>query len=120
MLSPVIDVKSILQIISRILVLWPCHRIELRCPYVCGVRLPICFRCLGIIIGIPIGCILLIWLDVKSRWFGSVFFIPLIIDVTIQYDFNVESTNFRRSITGFCFGVGFSMYLIVWCRYNFI
>lgn len=120
MQSPSTIVRATLLSLNKVLVLWPCHRIESRCPCICNIYLPVCFRCFGIIVGIPIGCVLLALLHIDTKWFGAVCFIPLLADVTMQYDFNIESNNIRRGLTGFCFGIGASIYLILWCKYNFI
>lgn len=120
MLSPATIAKSSLLLICRVLVLWPCHRIEARCPCIYDIHLPVCFRCLGIIAGCPVGLVLLFLFNINSRWIGAIFFMPLLVDVTMQYDFNIESNNIRRYITGFSFGIGASIYVFLWCKYNFI
>lgn len=113
-------IKFLLLLTCRILVLWPCHRIESRCPYVCGMYLPVCYRCLGIILGIAVGCILFVLINITVKWIGAVFVVPLFVDVTMQYHFNHESNNYRRCVTGLFFGIGASIYIAVWCRYNFL
>jgi len=108
-------VKNVITILCRVLILWPCHRYESRSPCVCGIRLPICFRCLGIIFGLPVSFVLVILLDIKTRLIGMSFCIPLMLDVTMQYHLEIMSNNIRRSVTGFCFGIGVGIYLITWC-----
>lgn len=113
--------NNVLQvIIYKVLMLWPCHRIKARSPNICGIDLPVCYRCLGIIIGLPIGYIIQMKFNIDSKWIGAIFIIPLLIDVMMQHNLNIMSNNTRRFITGICFGIGSSIYLIVWCTYNFI
>ncbi len=85
---------------------WGCHQMPERSFFICKYQLPICARCLGIMLGYVIGIIFYIskiYLPLKV-----ILFLPIItlLDWSLQSFLNIISNNFRRLITGICGGLG--------------
>lgn len=82
-----------------------------------GFRFILCYRCLFIILGLLLTVLFLkrfIGFYRLSRKYKIILIIILVsttvIDGVCQYFFSIESTNFRRIITGFLAGIGFGMF----------
>lgn len=81
-----------------------CHQIDER-SFHFGIRkFPLCARCTGIFIGFFIGMIT-IWFFVFSPLLSLFLISIMIVDGYIQLKTRYESTNAKRFITGFLFGV---------------
>lgn len=81
-----------------------CHQIDGR-SFHFGIRkFPLCARCTGIYIGFFVGMIT-IWLFVFPPLLSLFLILLMIVDGYIQLKTRYESTNVRRFITGFLFGV---------------
>jgi len=81
-----------------------CHQIDER-SFHFGIRkFPLCARCTGIYIGFFVGMIT-VWFFVFPPLFSSLLILLMIVDGYIQLKTRYESTNVKRFITGFLFGV---------------
>ena len=84
-----------------------CHSIPERCFVYNNRCLPICARCMGILIG---GVIFSLIFNIFNIHLGYqlsfILAIPMIIDGGLQYLNYTPSKNNRRFVTGFLFGVG--------------
>ena len=85
-----------------------CNKVRDRAPILGSFVFPFCWRCCGLIGGSlsgylidlsNIGAIIKIGL-------GFLLLIPLVLDSLLQKILGVESTNFRRVISGIVFGIG--------------
>ncbi|MGI6769129.1 MAG: DUF2085 domain-containing protein [Bacilli bacterium] len=82
-----------------------------------GFRFFLCYRCLFIIIGLLLTayfikrCKFFYRLSRKQKVILIIALISTtVIDGVCQYFFSIESTNFRRIVTGFLAGIGFGMF----------
>lgn len=77
-------------------------------------QIPICSRCFGILLGLPIG----LWIGYShlfsSRWCGFIFLMPLFIDSGTQELGLRKSNNYLRLITGFWGGIGIGIFFLLW------
>ena len=101
-----------------------CHSIPDRCFTYNNRYLPICTRCTGILIG---GVVSLLIFNIFNIYLGYqisfILVIPMIIDGGLQYLNYMPSTNNRRFVTGFLFGIGtiiFSRNIAHFMLYKFI
>lgn len=102
------DKKTYVNQINKWLpIIFGCHHRPDRSFFYHGHQFPICARCTGELAGI-ISSILLFWFWHRrpSLIAAVVMMIPMIIDGFTQRLTSYESTNFKRFITGFLFGVG--------------
>lgn len=77
-------------------------------------KIPLCARCLGIVIGLPIG-IFTATLDIcQWRWNGIMFLIPLLIDGGTQEAGYRDSNNVMRAVTGILGGIGMGIFISLW------
>ena len=95
----------------------PCHRIPSRSLFVKGKQFPLCFRCMGILMGMLLG-IPFIWLLLPSRTdnallFASVLIFPLLADGFTQKWNWRRSTNVLRLMTGVLCGIGLSIGIVL-------
>ena len=93
------------------------HRRSDRSFFYKGKQFPICARCTGELAGMIcaiFGCYFLINIHI-CVWVALL--CPLIIDGVIQAKTKYESTNTRRVITGFLFGMALMMIFIVSTKY---
>jgi len=82
-----------------------CHQKPERSFHIGGRQFPVCARCTGIWLGIPIAFILLYVFGFRSS-IVMLLIIPMIIDGGTQYLGYRESTNTLRFVTGILFAVG--------------
>lgn len=83
-----------------------CHQLDERSFHIGIRKFPVCARCTGIAIGLPLGVALLA-LHIKVVWFALIVMaFPMVIDGVAQLVTKYESNNMRRFITGLLFGVG--------------
>jgi len=76
--------------------------------------MPVCSRCLGIILGLPVGLLAGCFGHFVSRWYGVFFWIPLLIDFGSQEAGCRDSNNFLRILTGYLAGIGLGLFLLLW------
>lgn len=85
-----------------------CNRRPERAPKIFGYTFILCWRCTMLALGSFIS-----YLFHKYFYFHVKFILipllmlPMILDGSLQYFFKKESTNIRRAITGFAFGIGY-------------
>ena len=107
-------------IIERLLLLGKvplCNGIADRAPHLFGICFPLCYRCTFIFLTFFITLYVIYKKEVVIGYIW-VLLIPMIIDGSLQTFMSIESTNFRRSITGMLFGI--AMAFIVKRIYQFI
>ncbi|WP_253275450.1 DUF2085 domain-containing protein [Rossellomorea aquimaris] len=95
----------------------PCHRIPERSLVVRGKQFPLCFRCMGILVGMLIG-IPFVWLYFPSVTFvhfvyAGILIIPLLADGYTQKWMWRTSTNSLRLLTGLLCGIGLAISIIL-------
>ena len=74
--------------------------------------MPVCARCEGELFGILAGLIAVLFIR-PPYWLMAVIMLPMIADGLIQGFTKYESTNRRRLITGFLFGFGITMIILM-------
>jgi uncharacterized membrane protein len=77
-------------------------------------QIPVCSRCLGIILGMLVGIAIAPFGLLHVRWYALVLTIPLFIDGGTQQMGLRVSNNFLRLITGLFFGVGMGLFVVLW------
>ncbi|UTE76029.1 MULTISPECIES: DUF2085 domain-containing protein [Rossellomorea] len=100
----------------------PCHRIPERSLIVKGKQFPVCFRCMGILMGILLG-IPIIWLVIPSSSFialvmAGVLTFPLLADGFTQKWGWRKSTNILRLLTGLLCGTGLSIGIVLFSKWG--
>lgn len=93
-----------------------CHARPDRSFFFRGRQFPICARCTGELIGIPIGIFIAIFFGYPSFWFVCLMMLPLIVDGFTQRLTAYESNNMRRLWTGILFGIAFIFMFIYFHR----
>lgn len=90
----------------------PCHRKPERCYHIKGSPMPICSRCLSILLGyLFIPLIFLLPIDIPFYW-GFICQIPMFIDGYTQLKKWRTSNNILRTITGLISGFGMSVLIV--------
>ena len=74
--------------------------------------MPVCARCEGELIGI-LAALIGIWFMKPPYWLMGIMMLPMIADGLFQGLTKYESTNWRRLVTGFMFGFGIAMILMM-------
>jgi uncharacterized membrane protein len=89
-----------------------CNKKAERAPWILNFCFPLCWRCTSIIIGYVLGSILQVsFLGGRSYLFlGSMLSTPCFVDYYLQQKGKLESTNFRRILTGLLAGIGISVF----------
>ncbi len=85
-----------------------CNKQRKRAPVIFGYVFPLCYRCIGLIIGGLSGCFLYNngVLNYKNNPFIIIILgLPFLLDVLAQQIFKKESTNGKRLLTGILFGI---------------
>ncbi|WP_180953829.1 DUF2085 domain-containing protein [Bacillus sp. M6-12] len=88
----------------------PCHRKPERCYHIKGKPMPICSRCLSILLGylfIPF----LFFVDIPF-WVGILLQFPMVLDGYTQLKGWRMSNNFLRTMTGLISGFGLSVGIV--------
>lgn len=93
-----------------------CNRKGDRAPHFFGFCFIFCYRCSGVLLGILLGYIIhqfniSLEPNLGLFLFGVVLMIFLVVDGTMQYFKDIESTNVRRLVSGLMAGLG--IYLCV-------
>lgn len=101
---------------KEIMMFIPCHRIPERCLHIKGKPMPLCSRCLAILIGYLFVPIAVFAALVVPIWLPLLMAVPLIMDGFTQRWKWRTSTNTLRFITGILFGVGQALLIstLVW------
>lgn len=93
-------------------ILFGCHQRPERSFFYKGKQFPICARCTGELAGLIIGFVGWWFVQLPSSVY-ILLLIPMSVDGFIQMLTPYESTNLKRLITGFLFGIGFiSLFLL--------
>ena len=89
-----------------------CHRIPNRCLTIHGKTMPICSRCLGLIIGgiVSLFAIFFISFSYILLFLSPLLFLPLIFDGFTQLAKIRESNNILRLVTGLLAGIGIVLF----------
>ena len=85
---------------------WGCHQLPERSFFIGKYQMPICARCLGIIIGYIISIILLIFNINLNIYISLLFVFITLLDWSLQFFNILMSNNIRRLITGIFGGIG--------------
>ena len=89
-----------------------CHARPDRSFYWHGRQFPICARCTGELAGILIGIPAILLLGRLSVPVMILFMLPMLIDGFVHLLTKYTSTNLRRVVTGFLFGIAFDSLLL--------
>lgn len=108
------DTSEMYSLISKILRRWPCHRKPERSFVVFNNQLPVCSRCLGLLLGFPLGICAALTGFIDSRLVGALFCLPLLMDAGTQEAGFRNSTNFLRVVTGVSCGIGVGAFIYHW------
>lgn len=87
----------------------PCHRLPERSLFIKGKQMPVCTRCMFMIIGTAFIPLLLLTSTYLPLWLGIVLNIPMVLDGYTQLKRWRSSTNLLRGITGLMSGFGLSI-----------
>jgi uncharacterized membrane protein len=89
-----------------------CHQRNDRSFYSGLRKFPVCARCTGIYLALPLGVVLALIFPVNPAFLIPLL-LPLILDGTIQLFSSYESNNKRRLVTGMLFGFAYGMGLVM-------
>ena len=102
--------RDILSLINKIGKVPLCNGKPERAPHIGGFCFPLCWRCISIIVGCWIMCMINTPFFIQNPYIGLIvsiiMVVPCLIDGISQYFFGHSSTNRRRAITGFLAGGG--------------
>lgn len=101
-----------MKLVQKIVYSIPCHRRPERCFHVRGEPLPLCARCMSILLGFLFIPVLYLTHGSIPWWVGIVLQVPMLIDGFTQLFGWRESTNWLRTMTGLCSGFGLSVMVI--------
>ncbi|SHE93271.1 Uncharacterized membrane protein [Seinonella peptonophila] len=101
-----------LTYLKRMIDIVPCHRRPDRCFHVNGKPLPICARCMSMLLGFFFVPVLFILPFVIPWWIGVGAQVPMLIDGFTQKFGWRESTNGLRLFTGLISGFGLSVFVV--------
>lgn len=93
------------QIMGKKFILCFCHHLPERSIKFFGIENYLCARCFGILCGSFVGLFILIFCPMPF-FLALATLLPLVIDGSVQVLTKYESTNLKRFITGFLFGIG--------------
>ena len=85
---------------------WGCHQLPERSFFFKGYQLPICARCLGIILGYILCIFLLIFNCKLNIYLLFLLILTTLIDWSLQFFNILTSNNIRRLVTGILGGIG--------------
>lgn len=96
-----------------------CNGLAKRAPHLFGFCFPLCYRCTFFILSFLITLGIGFHKKIKIKPFYFILCIlSMIIDGGLQTFFGIESTNFRRAVTGGLFGFGIGG-LLLWFEMKF-
>lgn len=93
-------------------IIFGCHQKPERSFFYHGKQFPLCARCTGELVGISSG-VILFWFWKPCLAISVSIMVPMLIDGFVQRLTPYESTNARRFITGFLFGLGLASIFLV-------
>ncbi len=93
-----------------------CHARPDRSFFFHGRQFPICARCTGELIGILFGIPIAVFIGYASVPVTILMTLPMVADGFLQLLTHYESTNYRRLVTGFLFGIAFDFLIIYFHR----
>lgn len=91
-----------------------CNKKPERAPKIFGYTFILCWRCLMVTFGFFSS-----YLVYRFYYFNIniiytfLLMIPMILDGSLQYFLKKESTNLKRAITGFVFGIGYYFLILI-------
>ena len=85
---------------------WGCHQLPERSFFFKGYQLPICARCLGIILGYILCIFLLIFNCKLNIYLLFLLILTTLIDWSLQFFNILSSNNIRRLVRGILGGIG--------------
>lgn len=85
---------------------WGCHQLPERSFFFKGYQLPICARCLGIILEYILCIFLLIFNCKLNIYLLFLLILTTLIDWSLQFFNILSSNNIRRLVTGILGGIG--------------
>jgi uncharacterized membrane protein len=101
------------SLLRELILTIPCHRRPDRCLRFRGQPMPICARCLSILLGFLFIPPLFLLHPPLPWWWGVTLQLPMLVDGFTQKWGWRESTNLLRVTTGLLSGLGLSI-LVVW------
>lgn len=96
--------------------LYGCHQLASRSFFIKGYQFPVCSRCTGVFIGYIISFLFYKNL-IPSVFFSFILCLIMFLDWYLQFLNLLQSTNFRRVITGVLGGWGVMNYIILTIMY---
>ncbi|MCX6659011.1 MAG: DUF2085 domain-containing protein [Candidatus Bathyarchaeota archaeon] len=95
-----------------------CHGLPDRCPTFFGYKSPLCYRCVGLILGItPVLFYHASFSDQLLTFLFVIFVSPILVDGFTQNLGLRESNNLSRLVTGFMGGLGLFFFLSILFKY---
>lgn len=108
--------------LNRLFLIFPCHRRADRCLHFKGEPMKLCSRCLSMYSTILFSLFPLYYLidvNLLNCLIGFILLIPLVIDGFTQKWKWRTSNNFLRIFTGFLFGIGYNILLVIVVKFLF-
>lgn len=94
-----------------------CHQRPERTFWILGYPVALCCRCLGFYIGVVIGSILVLFKKLNFKFKAFVILALIcVIDIMLNYIFNISTANFIRFPVGLTMGILFIVVLIYVCK----
>ena len=106
--------RNSLAIFDALFRWFPCHRMPSRSIVLGSWHMPVCSRCFGIILGLPLGIAITPMGLIHNRWYALFLIIPLLVDGGTQQMGLRNSNNSLRMLTGWLFGVGMGLFVVLW------
>lgn len=94
-----------------------CNHKKETAPHIFGATFCLCWRCTGVMLAFILMVLIreiIMPLLNTVNFFGIILMIPMMLDGYFQYFRKKESTNRRRFVTGFLFGIGFLMITFIY------
>jgi uncharacterized membrane protein len=89
-----------------------CHQMPERSFIFRGVPMPVCSRCLGVVLGQVTAMVIAAVWALPNYVMCIILLIPMAIDWSLQEYAGIMSTNIRRCVTGFLGGLGFTCFAL--------
>ena len=96
---------------------WGCHQLPERSFFIGKYQMPICARCLGIILGYISGIILYLSAIRFPLYISILLMLITLADWSLQFFNKLISTNIRRLLTGICGGIGIIQIVLCFMSY---
>jgi uncharacterized membrane protein len=110
--------KILYTYLTNIVIPKGCHQLPERSFFYKNNQYPVCARCTGVAVGQLFGIIttaIILYIRIKYLIYLTILLsTPMCIDWSVQYFFQIISTNKRRLISGILCGIGFgALYLAI-------